>query len=296
VSVCFRSLLSSPASGIRLAGIFDIKIISPFAIMVFVVGISFPLAIQIFIMMQLSATLLVLSSLLAGASAQTVVATTPNATAAATPKPTDKDLALILHVFNAGDNKAHLISRGKLPDTVGSKLTLVTDLTEVEKGAPRFVLNGDGFGSTGGGALGNKTKVYSVPDDALTVNMAECADIQIALNFTNKELHVLKLFAVIGGGEYIVLPNITGKKVGDLMEGKAVIDDVEGTGLAAVFDKVPDGTACSVSWVNGNGKKQTLKLIIGKSLKTVNTIIGICVTVMAALAAVTMFYVINVGK
>lgn len=247
-------------------------------------------------MMQLSAALLVLSSLLAGASAQTGVATTPNATSAATPKPTDKDLTLILHVFKAKDDTAHLISRGKLLDTVGSPLKLVTDLTEVEKGAPRFVLNGDGFGSTGGGTLGNKTKVYSVPDDALTVNMAECADIQIALNFTNKELNGLKLFAVIAGGEYIVLPNITGKKVGDLLEGKAVIDDLEATGLAAVFDKVPDGSACSVSWVNGNGKKQTMKLIIGKSLKTVNTIIGICVTIMAALAVTTLFYVIKVGN
>jgi hypothetical protein len=255
-------------------------------------------------MTQFSATFLLLSSLFSSVvTGQTINATTPVAgggsgrTTAVVPKASDKDFTAVLHIFEARDDTAILISRGKLPDTVGSPLKLVTDLTDVVKGIPaKFILNDAGFGATGGGQLGNKTKIYSVPDGALTIDMTECANLNINLNFTHKETNPLKVFAVIDGGAFIVLPNITTKKVGDVLEGKATISDLEASGLKAVFDNVPDGTACSVSWTNGNGKKQTLKLIIGKNLRTVNTIIGICISVMLVLATITLFYVINTGK
>lgn len=215
------------------------------------------------------------------------------------PKPSDKSFAATLHIFQGRKGSAVLISRGKLPDVVGAEgFTLVEDLSAVPQGAAGFSLNGQNWGSSGGGHVGEKTFIYQVAEGSLTVDFEDCEGFTFdSLSYDPKSNNALKLFGMIADGTHIVLPNMKDdQKVGDLVGGKATIDDAGAAGLDDLFDKVPDGTACTVSWMNGNDKKQTLKLVIGKNLRTVNTIIAICIAVMAAATAVAAFYMIQQAK
>lgn len=216
------------------------------------------------------------------------------------PKASDKSFAATLHIFQGRKGSAVLISRGKLPDVVGAGFTLVEGdaLSAVTEGGRGFSLDADGWGSTGSGHVGESTLVYEVPADSLTLDLEECQDFTFtSLAYDDKSNNKLKLFGIINGGTHIVLPNMKkDQKVGDLVGGKAIIDDADAVGLDDLFSKVADGSTCTVSWMNGNDKKQTLKLVIGKDLKSVNTIIAIVVAVMGGAAALAAFYVFQESK